>query len=501
MAALLASGIRRGLCAVGSCYQCVATIDGVRDRRTCRVPAKDGMRIAFDGAADDAPTAGTPSAASGIPHNDIVIVGAGPAGASCAQALAGEGIATTLLDDNASAGGQIWRKATTGSPGDALRARLAGTQAVAHVPGAEVVDLRDGREIWLVDAHARGHVLKPRFVVAATGAIERNVAVPGWDLPGVFNLGGLQALLKGQGVVPEGPVLLAGAGPLLYLVADDLRAAGVPLAAVVDSAPGPDLPLAAALARVPSLAARALGFVWRLRRAGVPILQAHRVVRMAKEGGALRATVERTGGGARREFVVGNVGLGFGLRANTELAQVAGARLVNDAGLGGWHAWTDADCRTSVASLFAIGEARGIRGVEAALCDAAIAAAAIVAQLGRVPSQGLQAAARRAAGRGARYESAARALSRWAHVPESSTDAATVLCRCEGATRGDLDAAHALDLSAPGAIKLATRAGMGLCQGRVCAEIAATGAGDAPRARFPLRPCPADAFGPEILRD
>jgi hypothetical protein len=64
-------------------------------------------------------------------------------------------------------------------------------------------------------------------------------------------------------------------------------------------------------------------------------------------------------------------------------------------------------------------------------------------------------------------------------------------------TRGDLDGAKTLGLSSSAAIKLATRAGMGLCQGRMCAE--SVGAGDCPSARFPLRPCPADAFGPEIL--
>ncbi len=61
-AALLAAGIvatgpglapgqtMQPLCLMGSCFQCIATIDGVPHQRTCRAAVRAGMVIALTGA-------------------------------------------------------------------------------------------------------------------------------------------------------------------------------------------------------------------------------------------------------------------------------------------------------------------------------------------------------------------------------------------------------------------------------------------------------------------
>jgi D-hydroxyproline dehydrogenase subunit gamma len=39
-------GARRGpLCGMGICFECRVTIDGVRNERSCMVPARDGMEV------------------------------------------------------------------------------------------------------------------------------------------------------------------------------------------------------------------------------------------------------------------------------------------------------------------------------------------------------------------------------------------------------------------------------------------------------------------------
>ena len=216
LAAALLEGPQAGLCAIGHCFQCVDPQNGTR---TCRIK----------GAAFETP-----------PPVDAIVIGAGPAGAACALALAAEGVETLLLDAEGAAGGNVWRKprGADGGSGAWLRARVASAKHLHHRAGVEVLDIRDGKEVWALDGTGRGHVLRAAAIVVATGAIERNVAVPGWELPGTFNLGGLQALAKWQGIVPDGPVLLAGTGPLLYLVANDLRLAGVRLAGVVERRAG-----------------------------------------------------------------------------------------------------------------------------------------------------------------------------------------------------------------------------------------------------------------------
>jgi NAD(P)H-nitrite reductase large subunit len=232
----------------------------------------------------------------------------------------------------------------------------------------------------------------------------------------------------------------------------------------------------------------------------VPILRGHAIARIDGDMAEKRVEVRPLGRDGRlRVFVAGAVGLGFGLRPNVELLQVGGAELAFDAAVGGWHARVDGGCETSVPGLYAIGETCGVRGVEAALCDATIAAAAIVERLGRDVSPELAAAVRAARERRTRFVRAAHALGGWARVPEGLADPETAICRCEQVVRRELDAATALDLNSPAAVKMATRIGMGLCQGRVCAENATRAAAGPPRARFPVRPCPADAFAPDLI--
>ena len=79
--------------------------------------------------------------------------------------------------------------------------------------------------------------LTARRILLATGALERPVPIPGWTLPGVMTAGAAQILLKSAGLVPEGRVVLAGQGPLLYLVAAQLARAGAAPAALFETAP------------------------------------------------------------------------------------------------------------------------------------------------------------------------------------------------------------------------------------------------------------------------
>src|SRR5581483_10571992 len=80
-----------------------------------------------------------------------------------------------------------------------------------------------------------GSVTAPKIVLA-TGAYDRTIPFPGWDLPGVVTAGGAQALLKGQRVPIGERVVVAGTGPFLLPVATGLAAAGVEVAGVFEAA-------------------------------------------------------------------------------------------------------------------------------------------------------------------------------------------------------------------------------------------------------------------------
>jgi len=157
---------------------------------------------------------------------DLVVAGAGPAGASAAIAAAEHGLRVAVIDEADAAGGQLHRlprvqkRASHGdvaSAGDALRTRLARCGAVSYAE-RRIWSVAEGFRLDL--AGPRGHEqVRAPFLVAATGAHERIVPFPGWTLPGVIGLAAATVLLKSEGVLPGHRVVVAGCGPLLPAVA------------------------------------------------------------------------------------------------------------------------------------------------------------------------------------------------------------------------------------------------------------------------------------------
>src|SRR4051794_3398726 len=187
-----------------------------------------------------------------LPANvDLVIIGAGPAGLAAAASAARVGVSALMLDENPNVGGQIYR-AITSNPvkehallgtdywrGEAL-AREATASAAQHAAGAIVwsVSPIDGGGFELgVSMAGRSRMIATSEAMLATGALERPFPIPGWTLPGVMSCGGAQTALKASGLVPDGRVVIAGCGPLLWLIAWQYLKAGVRIAAILDTTP------------------------------------------------------------------------------------------------------------------------------------------------------------------------------------------------------------------------------------------------------------------------
>lgn len=125
----------------------------------------------------------------------IAVVGAGPAGIAAAVAARACGASVVLLDDNPDVGGQIWRR-VGGGPAGVWRERVKHSGAEIR-GGVTVFDAEkvDGRVRLRCESAAGASVVDAEQVVLATGARELFLPFPGWTLPGVFGVGGLQALV------------------------------------------------------------------------------------------------------------------------------------------------------------------------------------------------------------------------------------------------------------------------------------------------------------------
>lgn len=445
----------------------------------------------------------------------LAVIGAGPAGLAAAVAAADAGVRVTLLDSAPEVGGQFWRGPAPAlgarRPGALhharrtwarLRARLAG-----HVADGRITHLAD-RHVWLVESGFTVHALRGRFldaaeavtadaVLLATGGYEKVLPFPGWTLPGVLTAGGAQAMLKGGLVLPGRTAVVAGTGPLLIPVAAGLAAAGARVAALADAAdPRAFLRRPAVLARHPGKLAEGAAYAARLARHRVPLRRRHQLV--AAHGTDRVEAVTLAGpGGTLLRIACDTLAVGHGLLPHTDLADTLGARLDGgdggDNGDGGAVA-VDDEQRTGVEGLWAAGEATGVGGAGLALAEGEIAGRSAAARLrGRAPDPGGLAGPRRARRRHREFAALLDVVypppAGWA---ERVTDD-TVVCRCEDVPASAVRRAVA-DLGAGDlrTVKLLTRAGMGWCQGRICAPGVAAVAGcpAAPAHRPLARPVP-----------
>ncbi|OYV74130.1 MAG: hypothetical protein B7Z72_00880 [Gemmatimonadetes bacterium 21-71-4] len=376
----------------------------------------------------------------------VAVVGAGPAGLAAATAAAAGGASVLVVDQASHAGGQIWRHRDRSSLPEGARTRLARFEVsgAEHLPGATVVDAEPGR--LGVVTNLGPLAIEADAIVLATGARELFLPFPGWTLPNVFGVGGLQALIKAGLNVAGKRVVIAGSGPLLLPVAATVATHGAALVALCEQAEAWRVAaFGAGLWRSPSKFAEAARYRAAFRgtrfRTGCWIARA--------DGGAAVGEVTLTDGRRSWRERCDLVATAAGLVPNVELGAAVGCRIADGA-----LAVDDAQA-TSVPGVFAAGECTGVGGEELAILEGEIAG---LAAIGRATAalHPPRDRARRVVGRIARA---------FAPRPEllGRPDPDTVVCRCEDVRFEQLVAAWGAREA-----KLATRAGMGACQGRVC---------------------------------
>lgn len=382
---------------------------------------------------------------------DILIVGAGPAGLAAAAAANQHGVKVTLVDGQPRAGGQVWRHDLAHPASRRARRAFQNAADIKLHGSTRVVAVDTINHTLVAEGPERACELHWDCLILATGARELFLPFPGWTLPGVTGAGGLQALVK-QGWPIEGKrVVVAGSGPLLLAAAASLRQHGARVLAIIEQAErGRVHAFARQLWRWPEKLVQAL----QLRRmlAGIPVRYGSVVTSAHGETQLQSVTIETCGKSA--EQACDQLGAGFGLVPNVELARLLGCALV-----GTPHQAIQVGelQETSLDGIFAAGECCGIGGMQTASIEGLIAGHAAVDDLD---------AARRLCSKRNHARQFSKALAR-AFAPSARThtlaDADTTLCRCEDVTWSALQ-------SFPDArsAKLATRCGMGACQGRIC---------------------------------
>ena len=424
--------------------------------------------------------------ASSLPNDtvhDVIIIGAGPAGLSAAAVTAGAGLLTLVLDENMHPGGQVYRAADH-SPfpqGQVLGKDYwrKGNRLIrrAHESGAHIIQRAivwgitpDHVVMARVDGQPRRFAA--RCVVLAGGAMERPFPIPGWTLPGVMTVGAAQTMLKASGAVPAAPVVIAGRGPLIWLLAAQYHRAGQEIAAILITAA--DRQWWKGLAGLPFflLSGDAWHGVRLLAAAIMHRVPVHRgVMSIRAEGAACLEQVRWSGrNGQDNVLPARTLLLHHGVVPNPNLAMALGVP----------HIWDPAQAcfRPAPAGkaghpegIVCVGDGAGIGGSRLAALSGHMAGRAIAAARGRIKRNPLYWL--RTLGTRARIALARRARMSVDYMfrPAShfrQPDDETVICRCEGVTAGQVRSVAREGCTGPNQAKAFLRCGMGPCQGRLC---------------------------------
>jgi NADPH-dependent 2,4-dienoyl-CoA reductase/sulfur reductase-like enzyme len=429
----------------------------------------------------------------------VVVVGAGPAGVRAAQALVELGVRPVVVDEGARDGGQIYRRQPEGFRRP--YAKLYGSEAdkaqalhrdfdalkprIDYRPHTLAWNLtaRDVNALHVVrDVAGGGEPESLAFdaLIVCAGATDRLMPVPGWHRAGCYSLGAAQIALKAQACAIGRRVVFMGSGPLLYLVAAQYVQAGASVAAVVDTAPAAKswAALQGLLAR-PALAWRGWQLMRSLKRAGIPLLQGALPLRIdgSNELG-VQGVIVRDASGRERSFEADAVGLGWHLRAESQLADLAGCAFHFEPLSRQWLPRIDADGRSSVPGIYLAGDGARILGADGAEAAGRLAALAALSDTGY------------AAGRAA-FETEAPTLRKrlqqmdrfraglaqafpWPQHQAAAVPDDTVVCRCENISAGELRrCVNEMGSQELNRAKAFSRVGMGRCQGRYCAHAGA----------------------------
>ena len=402
----------------------------------------------------------------------IAIIGAGPAGLAAAKVIAESNTEVIVLDSAPRPGGQYWRHRNEVQGYKSHRARdyfdsVLSSKNVTYIQGAQVwsaIYSADSITLNYLHSGVEKSITVEKLILT-TGAYDRSIPFTGWESPGSMTPGAAQALLKGHGVIAGKKILISGTGPFLLPVAVGLAEAGAEVLGIVEAhSPLRWLRSPLALVLNPQKALELLYYLRKIRNYSLKVYFGRAIIGFSGSTATLskvKSNLESKGDATQIECDV--VASGWGFNPDVTLGGILGCdqRVDRD---GSVIFSVDREQRSSVANIWIAGEATGIGGADLALAEGEIAARS--ALNGSIPFS--------LKFKRFRLQLFATALQRSYPVGngwQGWIKPETNICRCEEVSHSEI-CQSVTELSAQDSrtSKLFTRAGMGLCQGRVCSR-------------------------------
>jgi len=321
-----------------------------------------------------------------IYQTQVAIVGAGPAGLSAALEIAKLGGKVMVFDENDRPGGQLFKQIHKffGSEhhGAGIRGIHLGEQLLEQCRKYGV-DIRlntvvygvfPNNEIGIIQ-DGKSHTVQAEKILVATGATERPLAFPGWDLPGVMGAGAAQTMVNINRVQPGQKVVMIGSGNVGLVVSYQLLQAGVDVVAIVEGLP-----------KINGYAVHAN----KLMRQGVPVYLSHTILEARGDGKVEEVVIAEVGPGfvpvpnTEKVLKADTVCLAVGLTPSLELLKMGGVQFIHMPKMGGFVPLHDETMKTTQEGLYVAGDVAGIEEASTAMEEGKLAGIAISQALGLV---------------------------------------------------------------------------------------------------------------------
>ncbi len=421
----------------------------------------------------------------------VIIIGTGPAGMATASKLLDQGINCLLLDEQTAPGGQIYRAIDRNIKQDPNRVKLLGddyrygrklTESLINNDQLETVY---NAKVWRIDddgsvyfsVNQQAQHVQAETIILATGAQERPFAFPGWTLPGVMTAGAAQIMLKSHGLTVENAIL-AGNGPLLYLISSQLIKAGSPPKAILETKVSGAWKNS--LSHFPAALINGQSYLWKgakmlatIKKAGIPhYLGIQNIKALGKDN---ITSVGFNHRGKTHELETDSLLVHQGVIPNTQITRILALNHIWNTQQHSWQPEVDKWGVSSQKNILIAGDGAGIGGAIAAELSGELAALQAAYQLGKI-SQAIRNTTGTLIHQRLKKELAIRPFLDTLYTPDfqamlQSDD--TIICRCEEVTVGQLRNYAREGCLGLNQTKTFSRCGMGPCQGRQCGSNAA----------------------------
>src|SRR3989339_462378 len=303
---------------------------------------------------------------------ELIIIGGGPSGLCAAKMAVEAGISVLLIDRSPKLGGQLIKQTHKFFGSKAQYAKTRGydiaqiliDQVKDHplieiLNQATVVGLYDDKvvTVYYQDTYIK---YQADAVIVATGASEKFLGFENNDLPGIYGAGAVQTLMNLYGVLPGQEIIMVGSGNIGLIVSYQLLQAGVKVKAIIEAAP-----------TIGGYKVHAS----KIRRLGIPILTSTTVKRAIGKDSIEQIEIVSLDekwqpiSGSERIEKVDALCISVGLSPMHQLLSMVNAKTKFISELGGFVPVIDEHHQTSVAKIFACGDAVGIEEASSAMME------------------------------------------------------------------------------------------------------------------------------------